>query len=112
MCSGSKAKLREAGLGIVGLPACVVTRPRPLHTFTACRMQTCDRHEKLNAPGRPRNRPTGARSAVAAAHGRATIDRESWPRSAVGVGGTLDRGRAPFGGASTAYARLDRKGRR
>jgi hypothetical protein len=39
-------------------------------------------------------------------HRTAAIERESWPRSAVGVGGTLDRGRASFGGSKHAYGDL------
>jgi hypothetical protein len=40
-------------------------------------------------------------------HGTAAIEREVGPDPPwVGVGGTLDRGRAPLGGASTAYGGL------
>jgi hypothetical protein len=38
MCSGSKAKVGEAGLGIMELPTCAVGSPRTIpHTTTRCR---------------------------------------------------------------------------
>jgi hypothetical protein len=65
------------------------------HGTAGCRqIRDSPRGGRATARRGPGRRSCDARGG---AHGTATIDRESWPRSAVGVGGTLDRGHAPWG---------------